>query len=128
MYIFVYLMQFLFEKTFREHPGVNSVKCSRKCGSHMYKCSLNVTYNIFLVLFGFILATIWGVINGLVAFFQTWCLSPLLRISSVMVKGFLPIILDPISLILKVAHDACRGASPGGLIAGAMQKVGGLAG
>ena len=38
-------------------------------------------------------------------------------------KGIMPMILDPLSLILKAAHEACRATSPGALIAGAIQNT-----
>ena len=89
-----------------------------------------VTYNCCLFTFGFLLAFIWGICNGVVAFLQAWIISPLLRVSLIVVKGTMPIILDPLSLLLKACVAACRGA--GGLgtaglgeVAGVMQSVGG---
>ena len=72
---------------------------------------------------------LWAVINGTVSFLQSWCVSPLLRVSLVLVKGIhvLPIVLDPLSLILKVLVDACRG--PGrGLLSGAMNAMSAVTG
>lgn len=70
---------------------------------------------------------LWAVINGTVSFVQSWCVSPLLRVSLVLVKGILPIILDPRSLILKALVDACRG--PGrGLLSGAMNAMSAVTG
>lgn len=116
-------MQFTFKKTFREHSGANAINCMFGKLNFLYSCTLKVTYNIFLMLCGFLLALIWGILNGLVAFLQTWFVSPLLRVSLVLVKGLMPMILDPLSLILKAFYDACKGMSPGGLMAGAMQTV-----
>ena len=84
-----------------------------------------VTYNCCLLTFGFILTVIWGILNGMTAFLQAWILSPLLRVSLIIVKGIMPLVLDPLTLLMKAYADACRG--PGGgigaAIGGAMQGV-----
>ena len=116
-------MQFLFKKTFREHKGANAVHCAYGKLRCLYECTLKVTYNCCLFIFGFLLAFIWGICNGVVAFLQAWIISPLLRVSLIVVKGIMPIILDPLSLLMKAYVDACRG--PGGAVAGLMQSVGG---
>lgn len=54
-------------------------------------------------------AFVWAVINGAIAFLQAWVLSPLTRVSLVVVKGVLPLILDPLSLILKAIAEGCSG-------------------
>lgn len=119
-------LQFAFKKTFREHSGANASKCMYGTLNALYSITLKVTYNIFLMFCGFFLALIWGILNGAVAFLQTWILSPLLRVSLVLVKGIMPMILDPLSLILKAVGDGLRGLSPGGLMAGAMQSIGAM--
>ena len=40
-----------------------------------------------------------------------------------LVKGILPIILEPLSLILKAVMDGCRGGNIGGMIGGAMSAM-----
>lgn len=91
----------------------------------VYMCSLRWTYNILLFTIGIIIAFLWAVINGTIAFLQAWVISPLTRVSLVVVKGILPLILDPLSLILKACAEGCGG---GGCnwISSAMQQGGGL--
>ena len=93
----------------------------------VYMCSLRWTYNILLFTIGIIVAFLWAVINGAVAFLQAWVLSPLTRVSLVIVKGVLPLILDPLSLILKACAEGCGGGgcTCAGLTA-ALQPYGGL--
>ena len=117
-------IQFLFKKTFREHKGANAIDCTYTKLSCLYACVLKVTYNSCLITFGFILTFIWGILNGVTAFLQAWCISPLLRVSLILVKGVMPLILDPLSLLLKAYADACRpGGGIGTAIGGAMQGV-----
>ena len=113
----------MFEKTFREHKGAQASDCMQVKLNTLYTKTLKVTYNIFVCLCGFWLAFLWAVVNGIVSFVQSWCVSPLLRVSLVLVKGILPIILEPLSLILKALMDACRGPNIGGLVSGAMSAV-----
>ena len=68
----------------------------------------------------------WAVINGAVAFLQAWFVSPLTRVSLVIVKGVLPLVLDPLSLILKACAQGCCGG--GGLDGGGGLAGGGLQG
>lgn len=75
----------------------------------VYMCSLRWTYNILLFTIGILVAFVWALINGVVAFLQAWVLSPLTRVSLVVVKGVLPLILDPLSLILKSCAEGCAG-------------------
>ena len=89
----------------------------------VYMCSLRWTYNILLFTIGIIIAFLWAVINGTIAFLQAWVISPLTRVSLVVIKGVLPLILDPLSLILKACAEGCGG---GGCswISSAMQQGG----
>ena len=120
-------MQFLFKKTFREHEGARAFGSIRSVLKVVYMCSLRWTYNILLFSIGILVAFLWALINGLVAFLQAWVLSPLTRVSLVIVKGILPIILDPLSLILKACANGCSGGGCGGC-AGAegLQRLAGV--
>ena len=92
----------------------------------VYMCSLRWTYNILLFTIGILVAFLWAVINGVVAYLQAWVLSPLTRVSLVIVKGVLPIVLDPLSLLLKACAEGCSGAGGcAGMTAG-QQLQGGL--
>jgi hypothetical protein len=94
----------------------------------VYMCSLRWTYNILLFTIGIIIAFLWALINGVVAFLQAWVLSPLTRVSLVVIKGVLPIILDPLSLILKACVEGCGGGGCNcDLLSSAVQKRGGAA-
>ena len=99
------LLQFEFKRTFREHAGVNAIKCTHTCLQKTYEFTVKLIYNILLVVPGFFLAIVWGCFNSFTAFLQTWIISPLLRVSIVLVKGLLPMILEPTTMILKAAMD-----------------------
>ena len=74
------------------------------------------------------LTVIWGVVNAATAFFQTWFISPLLRVSLVIVKGFLPIVLEPLGMCMKTMCVA-MGAGPGSAgLCPTMGRMGGLGG
>ena len=103
-------MQFMFKKTFREHEGARAFKSMRAILKVVYMCSLRWTYNFLLFTLGILVTFLWAVINGIVAFLQAWVISPLTRVSLVVVKGILPLILDPLSLLLKACAQGCCGA------------------
>jgi hypothetical protein len=60
-----------YKKTFREHEGARASESATDTLKRIYNCSLGCTYNCCIYLCGFILACIWGVINGVIAFLQT---------------------------------------------------------
>lgn len=89
----------------------------------IYSCFLASTYNVLVVVLGVCLTIVWAVINGIVAFFQTWCISPLTRVMLVIVRGLLPLILEPLGMLIKM-YMAIRGGGVGGLVG----NLGGLQG
>ena len=121
-------MQFKFKKTFREHEGARAFESLRSVLKVVYTCSMRWTYNILLFTVGIMVAFIWALINGVVAFFQAWVFSPLTRVSLVIVKGVLPLILDPLSLLLKACAEGCCGAGGAGMagVGGGFQKLAAL--
>ena len=99
-------LQFAFERTFREHEGARAGHKLEKRIKKLYEKVLQCTYRCFLSVCGILLAALWGVINGCVAFIQTWYISPCTRIFMVLFKGLLPLITEPI----RICSTACCGA------------------
>ena len=91
----------------------------------VYDTTLKWGYNVLLLVLGVVLAIAWALINAVVAFLQTWFLSPLLRVSLVVVRGFLPIILEPLGMLMKVCAGACgcdAGCFSGGVFGGGIGR------
>lgn len=116
-------MQFIFKKTFREHDGARAFKSMRNILKVVYMCSLRWTYNILLFTVGILIAFGWAVINASAAFLQAWVVSPLTRVSLVILKGILPLILEPTSLILKACAAGCCGGGGFGGLGGGMSAL-----
>lgn len=74
---------------------------------------------------GIVLILIWGLINAVVAFFQTYCLSPATRVSLVIIRGLLPLIIEPMALIMKGLGNGNGGGGGGGGLAGCFGGIGG---
>ena len=74
------------------------------------------------------LTVVWGVVNATTAIFQTWFISPSLRVSLVIVKGFLPLVLEPMGMCMKTLCVA-MGAGPGSAgLCPTIGRMGGLGG
>ena len=117
--------QFEYEKCFREHKGAKTFHPYAEVLKTIYLYTLRWTYNILLMGVGVVLTVMWGVLNAATAFFQTWFISPSLRVSLVIVKGFLPLVLEPMGMCMKTLCVA-MGAGPGS--AGLCPTMGGMGG
>lgn len=104
------ILQFEYKKTFREHQGARVFKTYKLVLRSIYNHTLQWTYNIVVFTVGLILVIFWGIVNALIAFLQAWFLSPLMRVSLVVVRGVFPLVLEPCSMCLK----ACVAAFTGG--------------
>ena len=104
-------MQFVFKKTFREHEGARAGRALEKKVRKVYENALQCTYRCYVYACGFILAFLWGITNGCIAFLQTWFISPCLRVLLVLLGGLLPIITEPIRICVSACCDACKTTS-----------------
>ena len=109
------ILQFEYKKAFREHKGAKTVKPCQKYLKPVYSFFLVCTYNVLVVVLGLCLIIVWALINAIVAFIQTWCISPLTRVSLVLVRGLLPIVLEPLGMLIKM-YTAARGGGVAGLV------------
>ena len=96
-------IQFTYDKTFREHDGARAGQHLETKVKRVYENVLQKSYRCYVGACGVLLACLWGIINGCVAFIQTWYISPCLRVFMVLFKGLLPLITEPI----RICSGAC---------------------
>lgn len=95
-----------FESCFHENKSTSTIRELYKGLGVMFHYSKLVVYNFFVITLGFIVAFIWAVIAGFVAFYVNFVWSPSLRLALLLVASILPLATEPLRVLLSPFADA----------------------
>ena len=85
-----------FKECFREHESTKTIQPVYKVMGLTYKYTKLVTYHIFVLLLGFILAVVFALINAFVSFVHVWIFGPLAKVVLLWVYAIIPLAVAPL--------------------------------
>ena len=108
MIFLLFFLQFEYDTTFRAHKVAPVASSFDQLLRKLYHYSLWGTYNVVVFLVGIILVVFWGVLNAFTIFFQTWCLSPIVRYYLVSMQCAVYPCYEISRHMFKCTNDLCR--------------------
>lgn len=83
-YCYCIQIQVGFEDVLAEPAGAHSVDCVWKASYFCFNCGKNCCYNILAALCGIFIALGWGCEFAWITFSMVWCITPCLRLYSIL--------------------------------------------
>ena len=100
-------IQVCFDDVLAEPEGAHSADCvwtnSRKC----FKCGFNFYYKLCTYMCGICIALHWGCTFGSVAFSSVWCVTPLMRLLSILLHPIRKLISIYLSTFMAPCVETC---------------------
>ena len=104
MYLLL-VLQLEFDACFHEHKSTKTWPQLYQLTGLMYKYTKLIVYHFFVILIGLILAFIWAVINGIMAFIHVWIWGPALKLSLLWIYAVIPLVTEPLRAIFTPLVD-----------------------
>ena len=104
--ILSYPLQLDFKACFHEHESTKTIQGYYKVLDYTYKYVKLFTYHFFVFVFGFILAILFAIINGIVSFVHVWIFGPSLKVTLLWVYAVAPLATAPLTAIYTPLVDA----------------------
>ena len=98
-------LQLDFKECFHEHESTKTVAVYYKVLGLTYKYVKLFTYHFFVFVFGFILAFLFAILNGVMSFIHVWIYGPTAKIALLWVYAVIPLAVAPLRAILRPLVD-----------------------
>ena len=100
-------MQFEYDATFRSHKAASVSERFEDILRRVYNGTLYGAYNCVVFTTGLFLVILWGIINAWTIYAQSWCLSPILRLSLVCLQGVCLPLYEILKSLMKGLKELC---------------------
>lgn len=87
-----------FDERFQEHEGAETIDVWKSLIKIIYELSLKCSYNAIMFVTGICVVIFWGFTFSCMSWLQIWCISPMSSSVIVVMKGCMPLILEPIRM------------------------------
>ncbi len=98
-------LQLSFDECFHEHKSTKTYPVVYQFMGLVYQYTKLGVYHFFVLTLGLLLAFLWAIINGVMAFVHTWIYNPALKAILLWVYAITPLFTEPLRAIFKPLVD-----------------------
>lgn len=98
-------MQLDFKECFHEHESTKTIEMYYNVLGIIYKYVKLFTYHFFVFIFGFFLAIIFALLNGVMSFIHVWIFGPTVKVTLLWVYAIIPLAVAPLRAFFEPLVD-----------------------